>query len=68
METGFDGVAAEKRTYGIVDKMEKFGEKTGLVVNRKVTKLGFAVGAAATIAVFGGWALMRAFLKNVTRG
>jgi len=67
METGFDGRAAERKAYGIVDKMEEFGEKTGLVVNRKVTKLGFVVGAAATVVVFGGWALMKAFFKNATR-
>jgi hypothetical protein len=68
METGFDGRAAERKAYSIVDKMENFGERTGLVVNRKVTKLGFIVGATATVVVFGGWALMRAFLKNMTRG
>jgi hypothetical protein len=67
METGFEGSSAEKKAYDVMSKMEALGEKTGLVVNRKVTKLGIVVGAVATVAVFGGVALVRAFFKGATR-
>ena len=67
METGFEGSPTEKKAYDMMGKMEALGEKTGLVVNRKVTKLGIVVGAVATVAVFGGVALVRAFFKGATR-
>jgi len=67
METGFERSSAEKKAYDMMSKMEALGEKTGFVVNRKVTKFGIVVGAVATVAVFGGVALVRAFIKSATK-
>lgn len=67
METGFEGSSTEKKAYDMMGKMEALGEKTGLVVNRKVTKLGIVIGAVATVIVFGGAALVAAFFKGATK-
>lgn len=67
METGFEGSPTERKAYDMMSKMEALGEKTGLVVNRKVTKIGIVVGAVATVVVFGGAALLKAFFKGATR-
>ena len=55
------------KTYRAIDRLEKFGEKSGLVVNRKLTLLGALMAGALIILVFGTVVLLKAFFKNVTK-
>jgi hypothetical protein len=67
METGSMGTAPGAKAYDLIHKMEELGEKTGLVVNRKVTRLGMIAAGVATVAVFGGLALIRGVLKATAK-
>jgi hypothetical protein len=64
METGSKGYAPEMKAYKIVDKIERFGERTGLFINHRFTRISYIFAGIVIVLVFGTAALIRAFCRG----
>jgi hypothetical protein len=66
METG-TGATPDEKVYGMIGKLEELGKKLGFVANKKITLLGTIIIGVFMVILYGGWLLIKAFFKNLTK-